>query len=254
MDFRIVTYPVKGSGVRYVVRDDYLFGGTKSRVASKFVQTYLPEGTKTLLYSSSYNGYGPVVTALVAKELGLKCILVLSLKAFGKQKNSTREEAEQSTSVKKCHELGAIIIFVQTWFELNTKGKEFSCDKTIWWLPLGFKDERFENLLAEVLSPLAALTKKINRIWVVGGTGLLSRALSKALPDADILLVPVDLEGKSYKKLHDHVSSYKKIKMLTKSICPKPTPYPTIQGYDSKAWDAAVIYGREGDYVFNVSG
>lgn len=208
-----------------------------------------------MLYTSSYNGYGPVATSLVAKELGLKCIVILGLKAFGKQKNSTREEAEQSSSVKKCRELGATVIFVDKWSELVLQGMKHQEDKSVYWIPLGFKDENnlFEDILVESLSTLNPMQDAIKRLWVVGGSGVLARSLSRALPKTNILLVPVDSQGKSFDKLLLHVSSFKNITTFERKFPPQLTPYRTIKGYDSKAWDGAVICGKDGDYVWNVA-
>jgi 1-aminocyclopropane-1-carboxylate deaminase/D-cysteine desulfhydrase-like pyridoxal-dependent ACC family enzyme len=256
MDFKIETYPVKDSGVRYVIRDDYLYAGTKQRAVKQFIEQTMSPCTKTLLYTSSYNGYGPVATALAAGDLGLKCIVILCLKAFGKQTNSTKEEADKSSTVKKCRELRATVAYVDSWQKLNNQGMELQRDKTIYWIPLGFKDSKnlFEDILFEQLSPLAEIHKPIKRLWVVGGSGVLARALSRALPDANILLVPVVLEGKSFEKLYNYVMEYDNISILSSIPSVKITPYPTIEGYDSKAWDSACSCGINEDYVWNVAG
>lgn len=249
MDFHYETFKV-GRGVRHVIRDDCLFAGTKQRVATEFLRRTLPGSVTTLLYTSSFNGYGPVATAYAAKELGLKCLLVLSLKAFGQARNSTVEEANKSTSVKKCRELGAKVTFASTWGDMNATAKQLESE-SVFWLPLGFKDNLFENLLSETFSPLQQLNPK--RIWVVGGTGTLARALAKAFPSSTVFVVPTDKAGKSFPKLVDYVSSLKNVSVVTQSVPVLETPYPTVKGYDSKAWDAAVALGRSGDFVWNVA-
>ena len=250
MDLRIESYSTK-NGVRHVIRDDLLYGGTKQRAGLNYIKATMTNKTTTLLYTSSYNGYGPVVCALVAKELGLKAIVILSLKAFGNSYNSTVTQAEQSTTVKKCRELGATVIYCITWHDLVQQGKTLSEDPAVYWIPLGFKDKIYVDYLITSLKSI--VPPNIKRLWVVGGSGVLCLALSKILPSSTIFLVPVDLSSTSYGKLHSYVSPQSNVKIIKTLAQIIDTPYPTIKGYDSRAWDASVEYGKEGDYVWNVA-
>ena len=249
MDFYCESYQTH-NGIRHVIRDDCLFAGTKQRVVVEFFRETLSPDVTTLLYSSSYNGYGPVATAFAARELGLKCILILSRKGFGKPKRSSRKEVNKSLTVLKCKQLGAKIIIVDNWFQLNLLAESLKSNK-IYWVPLGFKDPFFEYLLTEEMKRLKKL--RIKRIWVVGGTGILARSICNALPKATVFLVPTDKNSNSFPKLVDFVIPFERIKIIT-SDCPVlKTPYPTIQGYDSKAWDCSVELGEPGDFVWNVA-
>lgn len=245
------TISVVGSGVRNVIRDDLLYAGTKQRVASQYIKNCLPIGIKNLLYTSSYNGYGHVVTAFVAQEIGIKCTVVLALKAFGSQHTSSIKDAEQSSSVKKCRELGATVIYANTWNQLVQLGQQISADPLVHWLPLGFKDDRFVDLLATNIRETMLIKPK--RMWVVGGCGVLAKALSSAFPECHIFVVPVDIAGSSYHKLVSYIGSLVNVTIHKQSSQSLPCPYPTITGYDSKAWDASVKYGQDGDYVWNVA-
>jgi len=244
----------------HVFADHHINAGTKDRVSAKYIShcisNVMKRDIKCLLYTSSYNGFGPVACASGARSNGLDCTLVLCLKGFGHSKESTIDEANASLSVIRAREYGAKIFFAKTWQEMIHLGKKISEEENVWWLPLGFKDDLYVQMLAdELIEAVKATTfpSPVNRIFVVGGCGVIARVLSIVFPNTTIMLVPIIFGGQSYFKLKSYVSQSKNIQLINKHSPQVVSPYPSVINYDSRAWDSAVDIGISGDYVWNVA-
>ena len=253
----IKDYAINGK-VFHVVRDDLLVAGTKQRAASLFVKGLLADkpNIKTLLYTAPYNGYGPVAAAHAANELGLKCKLVLALKAFGAERSTSLEDATNSPTVRKATKLGAEITFSPTWADLVIEGKRIAKDDTVFWLPLGFQGAEFVKALAESIKEAAGGLAP-PRIWVAGGTGALATALATAFAQAEIHIVPASRDEKVVSKILkviDDNGLSARVHIAPEAPHVHGTPYPTVSGYDERAWDSAVQDGKSGDYIWNVAG
>ncbi|MFA6165807.1 MAG: hypothetical protein WC700_04265 [Gemmatimonadaceae bacterium] len=249
-------YQVGGKTLR-VVRDDLLEAGTKQRAGAAFLRELLrdrPE-VKTLLYTAPYNGYGPVAAAAAAAALGLACRLVLTRRPIGSSTAATQVEAENSPTVQIARRFGAQIEFADTWADLVQRGRTLERDPSVFWIPLGFHDARFSALLGEKIRE-AATGIDPSRIWVVAGTGALALAIAAAFPKAHVIVVPAARDDpKAVKKVRDATAGESRISIFARGDVPRaPTPYPTVVGYDSLAWDAAVADGLDGDYVWSTAG
>jgi hypothetical protein len=89
------------------------------------------------------------------------------------------------------------------------------------------------------------------RLWVAGGSGVLSRAIAKAFPGIELFIVQVG------RYIHPDVLAGINYTMY---ISPEPfrrnaeipPPYKSLRHYDAKVWRFARMYGRNGDYIWNV--
>jgi hypothetical protein len=233
-----------------VVADDHgLYAGTKQRGILPYFRALKLEKPwiSTVLYTGTPNGYGPVAAALGASLSGLRCHLVLSLQQMGGARLA-ESQADKAPAVQKARALGATIEYRGPWRDATARGKALSGGSggAVYWLPLGLKDSRFEAALARGLREAAPPGfAEGKRIWVVGGVGAVANALAAAYPRAEVVVVPAG----SLKKLTTRASIFK-----GKAAPPTPTPYPTVVGYDSKAYDTAAVHGTPGDVVWNVAG
>lgn len=271
-------YAVDGRTLR-VVRDDLLTAGTKQRAAPEYLKEVL-EGEraagrviKRVVYTAPYNGYGPVAAAYAARANGVDCTLVLSLRPLGADKSSTRREAQRAKTVRKARRLGAQIEFASSWAALVRRGKGLEAEPGTLWLPLGLDDPRFSEILGEkIREAWCALgscepSAPPKRMWLVGGSGALASAFHQAFPETQLLVVPAVPEGRPRERIdravcaicgmRDAPCSAKSSCLVTvwdKKAKKARAPFPTVEGYDSKAWDAAVEYGEDGDFFWNVAG
>jgi len=236
----------------HVVRDDRLALGTKGRAFPSF-----PPDTRDVLYTGSAFGYGPVVAAAAARAAGLRCTLLLHPHPPG-SRGRLAVDPSQLPPVVAARSLGADIRFVDEWRELVRQGQEMQ----MYWCPLGFLDNEYIDALACALraacAPLAAVPEGAC-IWVIGGSGTVAIALSRALPARRIRVVPIN--AKTRCKLEDAAKKYGHA-MDNLSIEDPPTgaraagyPVPFVPGYDSLLWDAVAGEGRaaDGDVVWNVA-
>lgn len=251
-----------GKKTLHVVRDDLLTAGTKQRAAAAYIRGLVkdrPEVT-TILYTAPYNGFGPVAAAFGAARLGLACRLVLLSRAFGvaAARALGPAELERAETVRRARALGASVTFVATWAELVAAGREAERDPAVLWAPLGLLDERFIRLLAEQVADAAppGLDLGGRRVWVAGGTGALARAIAQAFPAARVVVVPASPSPRTLQKIRDVIAGEPRVSLALRSPRSpgRPPPYPSIAGYDERAWAAAVADGDDGDLVWNVAG
>lgn len=92
------------------------------------------------------------------------------------------------------------------------------------------------------------------RVWVAGGSGTIALALSRAFPDTNIHVVPVMTAPTRLKKLELALAAAPRVTLWRRAVRHTATPYPTVRGYDSLAWSAAVEAAEDGDWVWNVGG
>jgi hypothetical protein len=240
-----------------VARDDLLLAGTKQRAAADYIASLLAErpGVSTLLYTAPYNGFGPVAAAYSAARLGLACRLVLLRRAFGAAAPTPPAEVERAETVRRARALGAEVRFADTWGELVAAGREAEADPAVFWVPLGFHGAAFSRLLGDRIRAAAPPGLAPGRVWVAGGTGALALALARAFPRARVTVVPASLDAKVVRKIREAVAGEPRITVAeTHAERRVPPPYPTVAGYDERAWDAAVAEGDDGDLVWNAAG
>ena len=254
----IESYICQPSKILHVFADHHLYAGTKGRVCATYISNMLEKhpNTRCLLYTSSYNGFGPVACSLAAKENNLKCILVLCLKGFGHNSVSSIETANECISVRRSRENGADVYFASNWHEMNDIGGKLSTNDVLW-MHLGFKDDLYVNMLTDNIKKSVSVTlfpSPIKRIFVVGGCGVIARVLSNVFPWTIIVLVPIIFKGSSFYKLKAYASLSKNIYILDRHSNVIKCPYPCVNNYDSRSWDAAVEFGQSGDYIWNVAG
>jgi len=250
-------YRVRGKTLQ-VVRDDLLPAGTKQRAVVPFTRALLaalPSDRKvaTLLYTAPYNGFGPVAAAFAARRLGLQCLLILSRKAFGSAAATSVAAVHESGTVRRAREMGAKIQIADTWDALVAAGKAAAADPAVFWYPLGYHADDFGATLADHLREASAGFAP-RHIWMAAGTGALALAVAAVFPAATITVVPASLDPKNIAKLTATLAAERRIEVALVHAPAALAPYPTVAGYDERAWDAAVAAGADGDCVWNVAG
>ena len=244
----------------HVVRDDRLALGTKGRAFPGF-----PQDAHEVLYTGSAFGYGPVVAAAAARAAGLRCTLLLHPHPPGSRGRSAVEPA-QLPPVVAARALGAEIRFVNEWRELVRQGQEMVARgeyaNAMHWCPLGFLENDYIDALACALraacAPVAAMPPDAC-VWVVGGSGTVAIALSRALPTRRIRVVPINAKtrGKiaAAVEKHGHAMDNIEIEEPPTGTRAQSYPVPFVSGYDSLVWDVAAGEGRaaDGDVVWNVA-
>lgn len=205
---------IEHEGVR-VVRDD-LIVGTKTRAADLLASKI---NNDTMVYSQPRVGLAGVSLLDVAKHHNKKVVLFMPA--------SKRISLHQAC----CIERGAIPIFerIAAMPILNIKAKEWADKHNAFFIPLGLKHE----LATAAIVHTASKISEPEEVYVAISTGVLSRALQIAWPNAKFTCVAVARNLKAGELGRASVISEPLEFMQEEPIQP---PFPTVRTYDAKVW------------------
>lgn len=205
---------IEHEGVR-VVRDD-LIVGTKTRAADLLASKI---NNDTMVYSQPRVGLAGVSLLDVAKHHNKKVVLFMPA--------SKRISLHQAC----CIERGAIPIFerIAAMPILNIKAKEWADKHNAFFIPLGLKHE----LATAAIVYTASKISEPEEVYVAISTGVLSRALQIAWPNAKFTCVAVARNLKAGELGRASVISEPLEFMQEEPIQP---PFPTVRTYDAKVW------------------
>jgi hypothetical protein len=224
----------------YVVRDDMIDGGSKSR----FVQQLIKESPETeMVYGSSpASGYAQISLAKVCAHYGKKAVLFMA------KRNKQNFHPYQL----KALQYGAIINMVEngmlTVTEKRARDYVDEDTSTRKLFPIGFFDIK---VLYSIRDVALSLPIKPTEVWTVGSSGALTRGLQLAWPDAEFNCVSVG--HKMGQKELGRAKMYKCEIPFDKSVSPEDAPpFPSVPTYDAKAWKFIKQYAKPGALFWNV--
>lgn len=227
-----------------LIQETWLPAGTKQRGIEYFKK--LKEGgyTEVVTYGTVY-GYGQVATAWCCREVCLLCTIFVP------------ETHPRTKMTIEAINLGASIIDIgsdngyPTNSVLSMKARRYASEETDRkMVELGLDDPEFIQALADgIIRVKGDINPK--RLWVAGGSGVLSRALAKAFPETELCIVQVG------RKIYSDVLENIKHRLY---VSPEPfrrnaeiiPPYHSLRHYDAKIWRFVRKYGENGDYIWNV--
>jgi hypothetical protein len=207
---------VMHEGIR-VVRDDDLVG-SKVRGADLLVSTIKAD---TVAYVQPRTGLAGVSILDVAKRYDKKVRLYMP-----SSKIISHHQA-------CCIERGAQVSFhrIAAMPNLNRIAKEDSNINGYFFIPLGLK----HRLVTAAMVKVASKIKEPDVVYVATSTGVLTRSLQIAWPNAEFVSVAVSRNMKAGELGRAKVISEKKAFMASESKENLP-PFPNIATYDGKVW------------------
>ena len=204
-------------GVR-VVRDD-LIVGTKTRAGDLLASR---TNYNTIVYSQPRTGLAGVSLLDVARNHNKKIILFMP--------SSKRISHHQAC----CIEQGAIPIFkrIAAMPNLNLYAKQYADENDALFVPLGLKHE----LATAGIVHAASKIKEPEEVYVAISTGVLSRALQIAWPNAKFHSVAVarNLKAGEAGRVEEVISH--PYPFTTPAKPEDLPPFPTVPTYDGKVW------------------
>ena len=221
-------------GIR-VVRDDLLDGGTKRRAFTMYVASR-PD-VKEFVYASPRQGYAQLSLAYACHDLGRKCTV-------------TVPKGEKTWLTIEAEKLGCNIIQVPMGYLSNIQHKaRVYCEETESHLiPFGGD----HPIIIEAMTR-AALSLDIQpiEVWTVMSSGVLSRGLQNAWPDAKVYGVQI---GHNTTEEEMGRAETFRSKYTFQQECKKDErpPFPSSLTYDSKAWTFIKEKATEGALFWNV--
>jgi hypothetical protein len=212
-----------------VVRDDLLPGGTKTRVLP-----VLLDHAAEYVYASPTQGYAQVALAYTCQAAGKRATIFCAQR---RQRHPRTVEAAAA---------GARIIEVKAGYMnvIRARARQYCAVAGARLLPFGFDDPR-------VLEALAALGRDLpvtpREVWTVAGSGVLTRALQHAWPQASFHAI--------------QIGAVPAIGRARLYLAPEPfaedaklrPPFPSCSNYDAKAWRFVAAHAQPGALFWNVA-
>ena len=218
-----------------VVRDDLLNGGTKRRAFTVYVKN--KPDVEEFVYASPRQGYAQLSLAYVCKDLGRKCTV-------------TVPQGKRYWLTDAAEELGCNIIEVPMGFLTNIQAKaRYYCqDNDAHLIPFGGD----HPIIVEAMKRTAlSLDVKPTEVWTVLSSGVLSRGLQGAWPDAKVYGVKIG-HNTTIQEQGRAVPFRSKYKFQQECKEDERPPFPSSLTYDSKAWSFIKQHASEGALFWNV--
>jgi hypothetical protein len=136
---------------------------------------------------------------------------------------------------------------------LNAHAKQWAEDNDAFFIPLGLRHELVTAAAVKVAYDLAEKHGYPEEVWSAISTGVLSRSLQIAWPDAKFNAVAVARNIQKGERGRATIWSHPKAftQNVDKEYYP---PFPSALNYDAKAWEFMVKNGTPGAWFWNVGG
>lgn len=217
-----------------IVRDDLLPGGTKRRA----IHALFSDATE-YVYASPVYGHAQLALAYAARDYGKHATIFCA----------ARKELHPLT--KAAQDAGATIREVPMGFLSNVQSKArcYVADLagegySVRMLPFGLDDARFILALAEVARAMPVQPKQV---WSITSSGVLTRALQLAWPDAKFFGVKVGAQPDA--GVATVFEAPERFEQAARIL----PPYPSAPQYDAKLWRFVKQYAAPGALVWNVA-
>lgn len=237
--------------ILYLVREDRLLGGSKSRALVPYVQNLLYESDiiDELIYFGASNGYAQVAFAQALDLLKSKVRLTIYFQS------TNLYDAQKIMKLAQSIYYNIKYIPVNrpmrdVWPEIESYVKNNPKSKLI---DFGLNEQKYKQYFLEALGPrLDGYQNKIKRLWIVIGSGTLFSTLYKILPNTYFNLVQVgkDVDLNDYDP--NRYALYKSKFRLYQNVDFKIS-YPTTTSYDGKIWEFRDKFCND-DWIWNTAG
>jgi len=213
-----------------VVRDDLVPGGTKRRVLEPLVAA---SPAREFVYASPAYGYAQVALAHACAAAGKRAtVFVAQRKAL--HPRTAEAQAAGARLVEVPH---GYLTHVQVRARASARvtGAEL--------LPFGMDTPEFIEALAGIAK---ALPVEPREVWTVAGSGVLTRALQQAWPEAVFHAVRIGHTPDA-----GRATLWRAPERFEQAAKTRP-PFPSSDNYDAKAWRFLRQWGRPGALFWNV--
>lgn len=223
-----------------VVREDLIGFGSKCRFGDILVSK---AESDTLVYVQPRYGFAGISLAYLANKYNKKLVLF----------SPSQKEISDHQAI--CIERGAEMKFrrIAAMPNLNKIAADWAKDNNAFFIPLGLRHELVTAAAVKVAYDIAQKHGEPQEVWSAISTGVLSRALQIAWPNANFNAVAVARNIHSGEKGRATIWSHPKA--FNQDVDSKYIPpFPSALNYDAKAWEFMVKHGNLGAWFWNVGG
>lgn len=220
----------------WVVRDDLLPGGTKTRFLP-----YLIDGAREVVYGSPFCGGAQLALAEIGRILGVKTTLFYA-------KRKVLHPRQRAAFIA-----GAKIVQVPHGYMTNvqSKARAYAAAAGALFLPLGFD---VPAATPPLLAAMRSAGSGWDEVWCATGSGMLARHLGLAFPEARIKAVVVGLRSRNEAQAMppnvDMIDSPLRFEQISKASA----PFPICGHYEAKAWEGCSASQAKRILFWNVLG
>lgn len=223
-----------------VIREDMMGFGSKCRFGDILVQK---AESDTLVYVQPRYGFAGISLAYLAKKYNKRLVLF----------SPSQKEISDHQAI--CVERGAEMKFkrIAAMPVLNSHAKKWAEENGAFFIPLGLKHELVTAAAVKVAYDIAEKHGYPEEVWSAISTGVLSRSLQIAWPDAEFNGVAVARNIQKGERGRAKIWSHPKA--FNQNVNPEfNPPFPSALNYDAKAWEFMKKHGNPGAWFWNVGG
>jgi hypothetical protein len=219
----------------FVVRDDLVVGGTKRCYADQLIR-----GHREVVYASPAYGGAQIAIAHAAREAGAAATIFVAKRANPHPRTLEAKAA------------GAKIVQVPNGYLSNVKAKAKAyCQSTgATLLPFGLETPLAFEAIATRAKVVTDQLGKLDQVWSVGGSGVLTRGLQRGLHASEFFVVQV---GRELKPGNVGMAKVVPCPIPFEQDAKRPPPFPSCSNYDAKGWEPFAKQGRGRRLFWNVS-
>ena len=219
-----------GSG--FIVRDDYLPGGTKQRGLIPYLQKH-PD--TEFVYASPAYGYAQIALAVSAQLTGKRATIF------------TAKRKKPHPLTLQAYELGARVLQVKHGYlnVVQKRAKDYCAETGACYLPFGANLPEISTAITEAALQLDIQPKEV---WTVSGSGTLTRALQAAWPQASFMTVLIGKQGINTGRARQYTAPE-----AFEQAAKQPPPFNSCPNYDAKAWRFYQHHAQPGALFWNVA-
>jgi hypothetical protein len=223
-----------------VVREDMMGFGSKCRFGDILVSQTKQD---TLVYVQPRYGFAGISLAYLAKKYNKRLVLF----------SPSQKEISDHQAI--CIERGAEMKFrrIAAMPILNAIAKEWAEKNNAFFIPLGLRHDLVTAAAVKVAYDISLKHGEPQEVWSAISTGVLSRALQIAWPNADFNAVAVARNIKEGELGRAKIWSHPKAFNQNVDAMYIP-PFPSALNYDAKAWEFMVKHGSPNAWFWNVGG
>lgn len=223
---------VRAGGLR-IVRDDLLHGGTKRRALDPLLRKVNPD---EVVYAGPQEGYAQVALAATCKDKRLATSFVAARK-------------ERHRNVRLAAALGANIVEVRPGYlsVVRARATAYAESRGAFLLPFGIDTAEARGHISEAAE---SMLLRPEEVWCVAGSGMLTRSLQEAWPDARHIVVQIGRE------LSPADAGRAEVMVAPERFADDARclpPYPSCRNYDAKLWAFVSTLAAPGAVVWNVA-
>ena len=214
-----------------VVRDDLLPGGPKMRAILPLMQQH---EAHEFVYASPAQGYAQLALAHSAKRLSRRATVFTAAR---KALHSLTQAAVEAGAVVMPVPCGYLSV-------VQARARAYAEERGAYLVPFGIDDD---VCMAHIAAAARSTGVAPAEVWCVAGSGVLTRALQMAWPEAEFVAVVVGKQdcdtGRARRIVHP-LPFVREAKVLP--------PFPSAACYDAKAWEYVCAQARPGALFWNV--